>query len=319
MSNLPKIPITQDDINRIKIKRIYKSDELDNYKVKALDSTLVDEFYGELKFKELYDDRPYLYTSLVTSIDGRIAYSDDPEGPNIARLNKYDTDGADSDWLILNALRTAADGVIVGANTMTAEVDYTVHVFYEEMEGSRVRTGKPDVPWNIITSLNGSDIPYNHKMFEEAEVPVMISTSVDGLDNVKKNLNSEYIVIGPFKSKEDVDKVDLNNYLSERDKVLVLATGSATPDAKVTMYALKKLGFDQVLVETPAFAHYLVAQELMDEFFFNYSCVYIGGEALTIGESGKEFTSTDHPHTRMLSIHSHSDHFFYFRHKLLYN
>ena len=125
--------------------------------------------------------------------------------------------------------------------------------------------------------------------------------------------------IGPFKSKEDVDKVDLNNYLSERDKVLVLATGSATPDAKVTMYALKKLGFDQVLVETPAFAHYLVAQELMDEFFFNYSCVYIGGEALTIGESGKEFTSTDHPHTRMLSIHSHSDHFFYFRHKLLYN
>lgn len=25
------------------------------------------------------------------------------------------------------------------------------------------------------------------------------------------------------------------------------------------------------------------------------------------------------PHTRVLSIHSHSDHFFYFRHKLLYD
>ena len=49
------------------------------------------------------------------------------------------------------------------------------------------------------------------------------------------------------------------------------------------------------------------------------SCIYVGGQALTIGKFGKEFGSKDHPHTRMLSIHSHSDHFFYFRHKLLYD
>ena len=42
-------------------------------------------------------------------------------------------------------------------------------------------------------------------------------------------------------------------------------------------------------------------------------------QALTIGKFGREFTSEDHPHTRMLSIHTHSDHFFYLRHKLLYD
>ena len=80
----------------------------------------------------------------------------------------------------------------------------------------------------------------------------------------------------------------------------------------------KKFGLDKVLVETPSYMHFLVAQGLMDELFFNYSCIYVGGQALTIGKFGREFGSKDHPHTRMLSIHSHSDHFFYFRHKLIY-
>ena len=76
---------------------------------------------------------------------------------------------------------------------------------------------------------------------------------------------------------------------------------------------------DRLLVETPSYMHYLVSQKMMDELFFNYSCIYVGGQALTIGKFGKEFTSQDHPHTRMLSIHTHSDHFFYLRHKLLYD
>ena len=82
---------------------------------------------------------------------------------------------------------------------------------------------------------------------------------------------------------------------------------------------LKRFGIHRLLVETPSYMHYLVSQKLMDELFFNYSCIYVGGQALTIGKFGKEFTSQDHPHTRMLSIHTHSDHFFYLRHKLLYD
>ena len=48
----------------------------------------------------------------------------------------------------------------------------------------------------------------------------------------------------------------------------------------------KKFGLDKVLVETPSYMHFLVAQGLMDELFFNYSCIYVGGQALTIGKFG---------------------------------
>ena len=103
------------------------------------------------------------------------------------------------------------------------------------------------------------------------------------------------------------------------DKVLVIGTGDTAPDSKAALYVLKRFGIDRLLVETPSYMHYLVSQKMMDELFFNYSCIYVGGQALTIGKFGKEFTSEDHPHTRVLSIHTHSDHFFYFRHKLLYD
>ena len=79
------------------------------------------EIYGELKFDKLYEDRPYTYTSLVTSIDGRIAFTDAPQGPLIAKLNQYDGDGAGADWWILNMLRAVSDGDIIGAGTLKAE------------------------------------------------------------------------------------------------------------------------------------------------------------------------------------------------------
>ena len=39
------------------------------------------KIYGDLKFLELHEDRPCTYTSLVTSLDGRIAFTDAPQGP----------------------------------------------------------------------------------------------------------------------------------------------------------------------------------------------------------------------------------------------
>ena len=40
---------------------------------------------------------------------------------------------------------------------------------------------------------------------------------------------------------------------------------------------LKRFGIHRLLVETPSYMHYLVSQKLMDELFFNYSCIYVGG------------------------------------------
>ncbi len=302
----------------VKMKQVYKSDCLDNFALPAIACKKVEDVYGALKFETVHEDRPYTFTSLVTSIDGRIAFTDAPQGPLIARENRADPDGAMSDWWILNMLRAAADGIMVGAGTMCAEADFTGHIFDAELEDARVCAGRYAVPTNIITSLDGTDIPFDHVLFNTPEIPVMISTSAQAKDYIEQNIKNEYVLVGPLKSKDDLTAEHIATIKNANGKVVVLLTGDKFPDSHVALYALKKGGFDKLLVETPSYAHYLVGEQLMDEFFLNYSCVYLGGKALTIGQFGKEFTSKEHPHTRMLSIHAHSDSFFYFRHQLIY-
>ena len=173
-TSLFKMPF---DVDRLHLTRIYQSKELESCQVETMSCPKIQKIYGDLKFLELHEDRPCTYTSLVTSIDGRIAFTDAPQGPLIAKKNKYDPAGADADWFILNMLRAVSDGVMLGAGTMNAEADYTCHVFDQDMEDMRLENGKPPVPWNIITSLDATDIPFGHILFNTPEVPVMISTS----------------------------------------------------------------------------------------------------------------------------------------------
>lgn len=315
-TTMEKMPLP---VEVVGVKKVYESEAMNNFTVKNIHCDKIQEVYGEMKFEKLHEDRPYTFTSLVTSLDGRIAFSDAPQGPLISRENKYGQNGAMADWWILNLLRTVSDGIMVGAGTMNAEADFTGHIFDQELEDARIAAGVNPVPWNIITSLDGTDIPFEHRMFKEKELPLMISTSVKGLSVVEAHIKNEYIVIGPLASKEEVTAEHVEAMKNAEGKVIVIATGDAFPDSHVAFYLLKQFGIDRLLVETPSYMHYLVGEKLMDELFFNYSCLYIGGKALTIGQFGKEFTSKDHPHTRMLSIHSSSDHFFYFRHQLIYN
>lgn len=314
-TSLFKMPF---DIEKTKINQIYKSEELKKAEVETFTCEEIKKIYGELKFAKLHEDRPYMYTSLVTSIDGRIAFSDAPQGPLIAKLNQFDSDGAGADWWILNMLRAVSDGDIIGAGTMNAESDYTAHVFSQQLEDARISAGMQPVPWNIISSLDAADIPFDHVLFKTKEVPVMISTSAAGIPVVQEKMKEEYFLVGPIHDVSEVTEDVILKMKENQNKILVIATGDKAPDSKVALYIMKKFGLDKVLVETPSYMHYLVSQEMMDELFFNYSCVYLGGKALTIGQFGKEFGSKDHPHTRMLSIHSHSDHFFYFRQQFIY-
>lgn len=314
-TSLFKMPF---DAERLKIERIYASKDLENCKVDTLSCDQIRSIYGDLKFFELHEDRPCTYTSLVTSLDGRIAFTDAPQGPLIAKLNKYDPAGADTDWFILNMLRSVSDGVMLGAGTMNAEPDYTCHVFDQKLEDMRIEAGMNPVPWNVITSLDATDIPFDHVLFNSPEVPVMISTSIQGVELVREKIKNDFFVVTASSMEEVTDDL-IASMKENQDKVLVIGTGDKMPDSRVALYILKRFGMDRLLVETPSYMHYLVSQKMMDELFFNYSCLYVGGQALTIGKFGKEFTSQDHPHTKVLSIHSHSDHFFYFRHKLLYD
>lgn len=303
--------------NETRLDLVYKSKELEHYVNEPIADPQIRKMYGELKFGDLPKDRPYTFASFVTSIDGRIAFSDAPQGPLISRMNKLDETGAVSDWWILNMLRSAADGIIIGNGTIIAEKDYTGHVFDEQLEEARIRAGLYPVPWNIIISSDGVRIPYDHILFQKEEIPVMICTSKKRLSYVTSHLKRKCVMVDADRmEKEKINEEWLGSL--ERGTVVILAEGDVQPDAALSLNMLKKMGMDRLLIETPSYMHHLLSLKLMDELFLNYSCLYIGGKALTLGQSGKEFTSLDHPHTKILSIHSHSDSFFYFRHKFVY-
>jgi riboflavin biosynthesis pyrimidine reductase len=224
-----------------------------------------------------------------------------------------DLAGSLADWWMLNMLRTISDGVIVGAKTMQAEVDYTCHIFDANLLNDRLNNNMPGIPWNIIVSIDGSDIPFDHIMLQHPAVPVMIATSAKGLETIRLNLIFDYQLV-------DLNdpSTDFNIRTTNKKPVIVVISGQAMPDSRKLMQFLANQGLKRVLVESPTYMHHLIGLEMMDELFMSYSCVYLGGNALSLGMNGVEFTSTHHPHTRLLELRSHSEHFFYLRHQLVY-
>ena len=246
-TSLFKIPF---DVDRLRLARVYESPELSRCQAETMSCDKIRQIYGDLKFLELHQDRPCTYTSLVTSIDGRIAFTDAPQGPLIAKKNKYDPAGADADWFILNMLRAVSDGVMLGAGTMNAERDYTCHVFDQDMEDMRVENGKPPVPWNIVTSLDAADIPFGHVLFNTPEVPVMISTSRKSLALVRENLGDAACCV-EVPGREAVTDELIAGMQAAQGKVLAIGTGDTAPDAQTALYVLKRFGIHRLLVETP--------------------------------------------------------------------
>lgn len=314
-NNLPKMIL---DNESIKLSLIYQSTDLKNYKYTNISNSKIKEVYGTLDFPELPINRPFLFSSLVSSIDGKIAYEDKKEGPLIAKLNAYDETGALADWWVLNLLRTYCDGIFIGTNTLKEEKEFTGHIFDENLEDLRSDNNLPRIPYNIITSLNATDIVFDHIVFTKKEIPIIISTSLKAKDVINNNLKKDFIMI-ELQKIEDINPHIIDKCKNCKNKIIVILTGNEIPDTKLMLYFLKKIGLNKVLVETPGFAHHLIEQKVLDELFINYSCVYIGGKALSIGQTAKSFSSKNHPHTKVLSIHSHSDHFFYFRHKFIYD
>lgn len=319
MNTLVKIPY---DYEAIKLKNIFANPILEEYQSSEIQTENSKLVFGDLKFpKTLPEDRPYTMASFVTSIDGKIAFNDAPEGPFIAQKNFLDPNGASTDFWILNLMRANADGIIVGAGTMKQEAEMTAHVFDAELEKKRAEKGMNPIPYNIVSSLDGSDIPFDHILFNGI-VPVIINTSQNGYKVIKENLKREFFTVEVPKnsniSKEEILKIF--NCEENKNKIPVIVTGEGRyTDTNDLFKVLKYIGINKLLVESPSYVHHLISEAKLDEVILNYSAVYIGGNAISLGNNMKSFTSTNHPHTEILTLHMHSPSFLYFRHKLNYD
>lgn len=303
------------DKNKIAIKCIYKSDTLVNYKNMPLHSEKVNTIYGmPLKFKDTPKDRPFTYASYVESMDGKLAYADDPDAFYVAQKNEMAEYGKTTDYWILNLLRATADAALIGGNTLHIDENYCMITEDPELQESRMKENYNEFPLQVISSLDALDIPMNHQLMHQMDIPRIVSTSLKGWETFEANYPGKL---------HRVNYNDLVNIYEDtkQEALYVLVTGeSSYPNTKEVMWFLKNNKINNLLIESPGFGHHLIQEQMLDEIFFNFSCVYIGGgDTMTLGKASKGFSAHSHPHARVLSLHNYNDFYFYFRYRMEYD
>ena len=304
------------EAEKIKIHAIFQSDELKSYEKIPVQSAKIREVYGaELAFPEVPEDRPYIFASFVTSIDGKLAYADKPSAFYVAGKNMMAGAGKDTDFWILNALRGVCDAAVIGGNSMKTDADYSMHCMDEEVQKDREAAGLAAIPLNIVMTLDATDVPLEHELLKNEEVPVILATSPQGRKHIEENFERKYVVI---EGDEKLAAEQLKQL--EKGVLPVLVTGEGRfPDSHRIMKILRMAGIERLLIESPGYGNFLIKQRMMDEFFLNMSAVYIGGgDTMTLGKADKGFSAETHPHTKILSIHIYNEYFAYFRYRFQY-
>ncbi len=312
------IPRVEFNEETIRLKRLFDNVDDGNYSHAGLKCEKVDRVYGKLLFGAVPQDRPITFASYVMSVDGKIAFEDNEVGPLIAKTNCFDPDGAFADFWVLNLLRAACDGIIIGSGTLIKEPDYSGSAYDPDLLVARLENGKPAAPWTVIVTTTGKNIPFGNPVFQCDEIPILINTSPEGLKNLESELPGEYYLL-PLVNSESEKEAITSLIAENHGKTAVAVTGEGgDTDSQKLLKILRAMGMEKVLVESPTYCHHLMRNALLDEVFINTSCVFVGGQATGIGTFGSSFPSTDHPHSEILSIHMHSPHFIYTRHKMLY-
>ena len=312
---IPKVEFNEEVI---RLQRLFDNESDGSYTNAGLKCGKVDRVYGKFLFGPVPEDRPIIYASYVMSVDGKIAFEDNEVGPLIAKTNHFDPDGAFADFWVLNLLRAACDGIIIGSGTLIKEPDYSGSAYDPDLLEARLENGKSAAPWTVIVTTTGKKIPFGNPVFRSEEIPVLINTSPEGFKNLEKEIPGEYYMLPLVNSASD--KEAIRSLMEDNQgKTAVAVTGEGwNTDSLALLKILRAMGMEKVLIESPTYCHHMMQEALLDEIFINTSCVFVGGQATGIGTFASSFPSTDHPHSEILSIHMHSPHFIYTRHKMLY-
>jgi len=141
--------------------------------------------YGRLPFPP-HPGRPYLIGNLVTTVDGVVSLSAPGQdgGKEISGFNQHDR-------MVMGLLRAVADAVIVGAGTLRAAPDQVwtaAHIYpalAEIYQQLRNTLGKSGPPLNVIVTARG-EVDLRLPVFQSGEVPVLIVTTPQGADHIRR-------------------------------------------------------------------------------------------------------------------------------------
>lgn len=315
----------------IRMNRIYENKNIieEFHKRSPEEATLplVKHVFGEMQLPGPHADRPYLYCSLVSSLDGRIAYADDPVSTYIAKNNYLDKVGGIINFWSLMMQRTHADAVITAANTLISEPEGTLHICDSQLleERRRVLKKKSKHPLNIVISRRGTNIPFEHKIFNsllDEELHVLLVTSHQGQTELHSSPRQlHFIEIDNSNQKDRIGELKeaIEDDSTVNLPVLVLPGPKQDEmgiDTDLFMLILKQIGMERVFIESPSYMYHLIEKQILDEFFVDFSLVFAGGSII----AGKDFyfASTNHPHAELVSLAIHNQNFVYTRNRMVY-
>lgn len=126
--------------------------------------------------------RPYTYSNFAQSRDGRVSYNvpGKAAGGDVTKFNRHDR------WL-MGLLRSRADAVMMGDNTLRIEPDHlwnAQHIFPEDAaafaELRRIEERSPK-PLLVVLSYDGN-LGYDEAPFQDAEQRIIFATTHRGAE-----------------------------------------------------------------------------------------------------------------------------------------
>lgn len=186
------------------------------------------------------DDRPYVVVNMVASADGAISV----EGKTKAL-------SSEADRHVFHFLRSLADVILVGAQTVRAE-GYGPPKISEERQAERVARGQHAVPRIAIVS-SSLDLDWGSRLFTESPTrPLLLTT-------------------------EEADVPD-----EARAVVDVIVAGASRVSMPRALAAMREHGVDVVLCEGgPTLNGVLAADDLIDELCLTLFPALVGGDVGT--------------------------------------
>jgi riboflavin biosynthesis pyrimidine reductase len=210
-------------------------------------------------------DRCWVRGNMISSLDG--GATDDGKSGGLA---------GPGDKALFSRMRQEADVVLVGASTVRIE-NYSGAQMSVAQRQERQRRGQAELP-PIAVVTHGADFDHDAKIFTRTEVPPLIVTCRDTVEEASGRFGSLAEIIDA--SGAHTDRVD--------------------PAVMLTIFAGR--GLRRVLSEGgPSLISLLIENDLLDELCVTIAPILVGGLARRIA------TGPDEAHTRMRRSHLLTD------------
>lgn len=180
--------------------------------------------------------RPYIYSNLAISRDGRISYNEPGarDAPHVTKANPHDR------WL-MGLLRMWADALLIGDTTIRLEKEHfetadTICPWTAQFicpgdaaafAALRDAEGHKPLPILVVLSLDGA-IELNAQCFTQSDRQIILATTTSGAENARRLAPPPTVKIHTF-GQDSVDLLHLTQRLyQEYDIQNLLCEGGAT-------------------------------------------------------------------------------------------